>query len=258
MDDPTGPARRPRRTKTTRDEAEKTAPEWSRLFRLRNAGILLVTAVALTFVGREWLDDALTDWSSSDFVVKKLYLGLFLATLLLLLMWWYVTDHELEMLKRIGLGVLPPVQNTGPLAVGAAAIALTGLVLTANRPLFYAAILAFLKAVEVAEGGKMIRTIEQGIVDARQIRRSEVRSAQLDALHHYYVGRPTRRVGFICLGLALIALALALAADLWLDPPMARSARGVSAAVLILAVVGNELIYAAWRRKRDIELREAP
>ena len=225
---------------------------WDNLFELRSLGIIVVTgfffgAIAVTRISGAVENDSLDPVTIASFILLA-------ATFVLLLLWGWSTQQELNMLKVVGGGHVPPIPGRSfPLVVGAA-VALGSLGVATAWPAVFAAVYIALKVFEFFGQGGMARAIKAGLTKERTASPDDDHAAAIASLETYYLGRPWMALQLAGIVVGSFALACSVLAYSATDAGARSALALVAYGLLVLAIVVNETVVTAWRLRRTQQL----
>lgn len=232
------------------------------IIRARNWGIGVITAL----IGLGFLVSEIQRLQAFQFdILQYAYLVLFAVTWLLVFLWIWATQRELDLLfdwldpERY----VPPSSIKETLLILFFGVTLAGMLLAARNPWSYGVVFTTYSAVLLAATSYVKREIEKAIVSSKSRARKDTANKELepratlylrgiDALEHYFLKRPQ----VLRLTITLIASTAASAFGVWFKLGGPRITGLIAYLGFATTIVVSEFVIGRWRCVRDGAIRK--
>lgn len=239
-------------------KANKRLPgRWERVKRLWYIGVAVVFSVAALSLGKERFISAFTDEGLADFPVPQMSVLLFAETITLIFLWVKATSGEYQMFRDHLSEFIPPIPKPSFHIVVALAILLGSLCYFSDKLVVYSSIFACYLLFLL--WGIWVRDARIRVVlhDARSKTPTEDdRRKAWTIIENYYLEKPQAPLTVSMLFFSFVALIIGLSVELLPRQPLTTWLLSSGYGVMVLNIAIPEIIYRAWRHKRDHALRE--
>ena len=229
----------------------------------RTSGVVLITSLLALGL---FISEVRRIRSLSPDLINYAYLALFILSGLLIFLWIWSTQKELDLLfewldpQRYE----PPSTLKETLLIIALAILLIGLVLASRNPMLFGSVFSGYSLVALFAGIYRDREIALAIDKSKERLRTDLDSgdqaiknraalymAGINVLDSYFIRNPMTLRSVLVFLFSLLGLTLAI----WWRVTGSRSAGFLSYLVWFLIISVSEVVIGVWRNTRDTDLR---
>ena len=230
---------------------------WRRLqgyFKLAWAITFFVVAFAFS---TERIRYAFSSEAWETWPLPQLSAAVLLFALALVFLWYHAVDGEMRMLNDYAREFAPdPPGGTFNAAI-ALSVVLGLLVYFSYRPLFFATLYVGLKVSELWIGSMRNKKLSEGFSKARDSSPpDDPRRTAWAIIEDSYLAKRVKVLAFVELGLASIALALAVVGEFLDGSEWGRWLSSGAYLVIMGTMVANERCLSRERHRRDVALGE--
>lgn len=227
---------------------------WESYKGIQQMGVIVLGSLGILSWSRTEIMDAIKILKAGVFTVNEITqlfaMGLLLFTIILMICWIWATHLELRMLEAWFSELTPPGSHAASLITVFLALFLILLAALYQKLILYALAFSAFKTFEVWVLWFRDQKMLQFFKTASSHELSELTKTARETIAKYYLGRPQLPMSALFSTVCLVVIAI-LDNQPWFEPTPPTFRSCVAYALMMIAIILNELVYLYWRYRRN-------